>query len=304
MDKLGNMDLFVRVVKNGGLAAAGREVGLSPARMTARMNGLEEHYGVRLMHRTTRSLTLTEEGQTFFNSCKRVLAEVAEADAKLQTGKAGFSGSLRISSSSDLGQQHIVPLLNQFRKDHPAVSTYLQLNDGVIKLHEGEYDLAVRYGVLTDSSIVARRLSGNHRVLCASPEYLKARGTPKTPSDLAEHDCLVMVRASEPLITWHFNTPDGPLSVVIEAAMASNDGALIRRWAVEGSGIALKSYWDIKDDLKSKKLVTVLDDFMGDFERKGVAGGADIHVVYPARDYLPERTRVFIDMLIDYFSKD
>ncbi len=303
MDKLGDMDLFVRVVRNGGLAAAGREVGLSPARMTARMNGLEKYYGVRLMTRTTRSLTLTEEGQTFFTSCKRVLAEVEEAEVKLLTGKVGFTGSLRISSTSDLGQQHIAPLLKQFRQAHPDVATYLQLNDGIIKLHEEEYDLAVRYGVLADSSLVARRLAGSHRMLCAAPEYLKKRGTPKNPHELSAHDCLVMIRASEPLTTWHFNTPDGPLSInILQAAMASNDGALVRRWALEGAGIALKSYWDIKDDLKRNKLVTVLDDFTSDFEPKGVTEGADIHVIYPARDYLPERTSAFIEVLADYFS--
>ena len=302
MNKLGDMDLFVRVIKNGGLAVAGREVGLSPARMTARMNGLEERYGVRLINRTTRRISLTDEGREFYVSCERILAEVEQAETQLQTGQKSFVGPLRVTATSDLGQQHIAPILSKFVEDHPEVRPTLCLTDGIVNIAEEGFDLGVRYGVLSNSAMVARKLASSRRVLCASPDYVKRKGLPATPDELANHDCLAMVRASEPLTTWYFKTADGEQSISIQAARASNDGALIRRWALEGAGIALKSFWDVANDLKAKRLVTVLDDYTQDFESKGVSGGADLHVIYPSRTYLPQRTRGFIDVLSEYFS--
>lgn len=302
MDKLGDMDLFVRVIKNGGLAAAGREAGLSPARMSARMNGLEARYGVRLLNRSTRQVSLTDEGREFYAACERVLAEVSQAEIRLQTGRASIAGPLRVTATSDLGQQHVAPVLSKFVDDHPDVTPCLHLTDGVINLAEEGFDLGVRYGVLPDSTMVARRLARSRRALYASPDYLKRKGTPATPDALADHDCLAMVRAAEPLTTWHFQTAHGAQSVSIQPARASNDGALIRRWALEGAGIVLKSYWDVADDLKAHRLVPVLGDYMQDFEQKGSIGGTDLHVVYPGREYLPLRTRGFIEALAEHFA--
>lgn len=302
MDKLGDIDLFVRVVKNEGLAAAGREVGLSPARMTARINGLEERYGVRLLNRSTRQISLTDEGRKFYASCERIMAEVEQAETSLQTGQTSFSGPLRITAPSDLGQQHVAPVLSRFVDKHPDITPYLYLSDGVINLAEDGFDLGVRSGVLVDSTLIARRLASNRRVLCASPDYLKRKGTPMTPEELANHDCLTMVRMTEPLTTWYFQIADENESVTIQAARTSNDGALIRRWAVEGAGIALKSYWDIAADLKEKRLVTVMNNYTHDFERTGTSGGADLHAIYPSRKFIPQRTQGFIDALAEHFS--
>jgi DNA-binding transcriptional LysR family regulator len=214
MDKLGDMDLFMRVIKNGGLAAAGREVGLSPARVTARMNALEKRYGARLLIRTTRSVSLTDAGREFFAGCERVLAEVEQTEARLQTGQASFAGPLRITATSDLGQQHIAPVLSQFVKEHPDVRPCLHLTDGVVNLTEDGVDLGIRYGALADSTLVARKLANSRRVLCASPDYLERKGVPATPDALAKHDCLAMFRATEPLTTWHFQTAEGKQSIL------------------------------------------------------------------------------------------
>lgn len=302
MDKLGDIDLFVRVVKNSGLAAAGREIGLSPASMTARIKGLEQHYGVRLLNRTTRSVTLTDEGKTFFEACVPILADIEQAEQKLQTGREGFIGPLRITAASDLGQQHIAPVLSTFVKDHPGVTPTLYLTDGVVNLAEQGFDLGIRYGVLADSTMIAKRLARNRRVLCASPDYLKRKGLPITPDALSDHDCLAMVRVNELLNSWHFHTANGEQVVTIRPARASNDGALIRRWAVEGAGIALKSLLEVVNDLKAGRLVTLLDDYCQDFELSGASGGADLHVIYPNRSYMPQRTRGFIKALADHFS--
>jgi DNA-binding transcriptional LysR family regulator len=302
MDKLGDIDLFVRVIKCEGLAAAGREVGLSPARMTARINGLEERYGVRLLNRTTRQISLTDQGRKFYASCERILAEVEQAETSLQTGQTSFTGALRITAPSDLGQQHIAPVLSRFVALHPGIRPYLYLSDSVIDLVGDGFDLAIRFGTLEDSTLIARKLANNHRVLCASPDYLKRKGMPFEPEELAQHDCLSMVRMTEPLTTWYFQQSNESKAISIQAARASNDGALIRRWAIEGAGIALKSYWDIADDLKEGRLVTVLDNYNHDFNRTRASGGADLHAIYANRKFIPQRTIEFINALTTYFS--
>ncbi|MEE9345922.1 MAG: LysR family transcriptional regulator [Methylococcales bacterium] len=302
MDKLGDMDLFVRVVKNGGLAVAGREVGLSPASMSARINALEQRYGLRLLNRTTRHVSPTEAGRKFYDACLCILADVGEAEAQLQSVKESYSGPLRITATSDMGQQHIAPLLSKFIVQHPDIKPHLYLTDGIVNLAEQSFDLGIRYGHLPDSSMIVRKLAASHRVVCASPNYLKTKGIPQTPQALTEHDCLVMVRVTEPLTNWYFQTPNGQQTVAINAARSSNDGALIRKWALEGAGIALKSYLDVAADLKAKRLVTVLDDFMQDFNKQSTLGGSDLQLVYPSRQYMPQRVQGFIDVLVEHFQ--
>jgi DNA-binding transcriptional LysR family regulator len=303
MDKLGDMDLFVRVVKNGGLAVAGREVGLSPASMSARINTLEQRYGLRLLNRTTRHVSTTEAGRKFYDDCVSILADVKEAEAQLLSVKESFAGPLRITATSDMGQQHIVPLLSRFIEQHPEIKPHLYLTDGIVNLTEQSFDLGVRYGHLPDSSLIVRKLAASHRVVCASPDYLKRKGIPETPQALTEHDCLVMVRATEPLTNWYFQTTKGVETVAINAARSTNDGALIRQWALEGAGIALKSCLDVAADLKTGRLLTVLDDFMQDFNKQSTIGGSDLQLVYPSRQYMPQRVQGFIDLLVDHFQR-
>lgn len=304
MDKLGDIDLFVRVVKNQGLAVAGREIGLSPARVTARINGLEERYGVRLLNRTTRQISLTDEGRQFYNSCERILAEVEQAETSLQTGQASFSGALRITAPSDLGQQHVAPVLSKFVDLHPSITPYLYLSDSVTDIVSDGFDLGIRFGVLEDSTLIAHKLTSNRRVLCASPSYLKRKGIPKTPEDLVQHDCLTMVRLAEPLTTWHFQSLDEKISISINAARSSNNGALIRRWAIEGAGIALKSYWDVTEDIKAERLVIIMDNYKHDFSSIGALEGADLHAIYPNKKFISPRTLAFINALKKHFSSE
>ncbi len=197
MDQLGDMDLFVRVVKLGGLAVAGREVGLSPARVTARINNLEERYQTRLLNRTTRKILITDAGRRFYESCERVLAEVKQAEALLNNDKSYLFGPLRITAPSDFGRQYVAPALCEFVKLHATVTPYLHVSDGVTDLVEHGYDLAIRYGNLPDSGLIVQRLADNRRVLVASPAYLEQYGTPSVPDDLAKHSCLLMERLGE-----------------------------------------------------------------------------------------------------------
>lgn len=302
MDKFGDIELFVRVVKNKGLAAAAREVSLSPASVTIKINRLEAYYGVRLLTRTTRQVTLTEEGKLFYERCLRILCEVDEAEEQLKTGRDSFSGPLNVTASVDIGQQHIAPLLAKFSEKHSGIKAKLHLSDGVINLQEDGFDLGIRFGVLKDNRMIARKLANNKRVLCASPRYLKKYGIPKKPLDLANHRCLTMIRQGEPLTEWYFNVYEKQQTIVVNSALSSNDGAQIRRWAIEGYGIALKSFWDIQGQLKTKELQLILERYTQDFEAAGIENNADLNVVYPNREYLPERVRAFIKLLIDHFN--
>ena len=193
-------------------------------------------------------------------------------------------------------------MLAKFLKLHPGVIPYLYLSDGVIDVVGDGVDVAVRYGKLEDSGLIAQKLANNRRVLCASPDYINRKGIPLTPEELEQHDCLAMVRVSEPLVRWHFQKSGIKKSVAINTVRASNDGALIRRWAIEGEGIALKSYYDIADDLIANRLVTVMDNYQHDFNRTGISGGADLHAITPNRKYIPERTIAFINALKAHFS--
>jgi len=271
--------------------------------MTARIKALEKHYQVKLLTRTTRSLTLTDEGREFYNDCLAIIDDVTRAETKLKSGKDSLSGPLRITAPSDLGQQHVCKIIADFVQAHPKISPYLQLTDAITNLTENGLDLGIRYGVSNDNSLIAKKLASNWRVIVASPDYIKANGTPKRIVDLHQHQCLTMVRHRVPLTTWYFDTANGEQSIQISPARSSNDGAMIRRWAIEGAGIALKSIWDVIEDLKASRLVTVLDKYTHDYQSKDISRGTDMYLVYPSRDFLPHRTRSFIESLAQYFSE-
>lgn len=301
MDKLGDIDLFVRVVRNAGLAAAGREVGLSPASMSARINRMENHYGTRLLNRSTRHVSPTEAGHIFYDRCIRILSEVSDAELLLQTGRETFKGPLKITATIDVGRQHVTTVLKSFIQQHKEVEPYLHLTDYVINVIEEDFDLAIRYGQASDGDLIVRKLANSRRMLCASPKYLEQNGEPKLPNDLNNHDCLVIVIDTEPLTTWNFYKDNETQSININPSRSCNNGEVIRQWAIDGEGIAMKSYIDIAADLKAGRLVTVLDQHMKDFNLYGQ--NADLHVVCPSRKYVPHRVSAFIDELTEYFSK-
>jgi DNA-binding transcriptional LysR family regulator len=171
----------------------------------------------------------------------------------LLTDKEALSGQLRITATSDFGRQYVAPTLSKFVNLHPDVIPYLHLTDGVMNLVEHGFDLGVRFGNLPDSNLIVRRLADNHRVLVASPDYLKRHGIPIQPKDLEQHRCLVMERLGEPLNEWRFHSKETRQTVKVKQAFISNDGAIIRQWALAGAGIAYKSMWDIKGDVGTGK---------------------------------------------------
>ncbi len=302
MTKIDDMALFVQVIKSGGLAAAGRQLGLAPASMTARLQKLEARYDTRLINRSTRSISLTDAGHRFYEACLQVVADVEAAEAVLRLGKPGYAGPLKVTAPSDFGRQFVAPAIAEFIDQYPQVQPYLHLSDRMVNLIEEGFDLGIRYGNLPDSSLMMRSLdTHNRRVLCASPSYLDKYGTPKQPEELGHHQCLVMERFGEKLDQWKFQSGSQKITVRIKAALMGNDGALIRQWAVLGKGIALKSIWDIKQDVTAGRLVKILKPYVvgayaGDEEKVG------LQMLYPSRQYLPRQVAGFIDFFTGYLS--
>ncbi len=302
MDKFSDMAMFVSIVKHQGLAAAGRDLGLSPATMTARLQALEERYGVKLLNRSTRHVSLTDSGELYHKACIDILDNVNEAENLIQNSVKEVKGSLKIVAPKDIGKQYILPILSEFSKLYPDVVLYIYLNDHLSNIAESGMDIVIRYGELVDSSLISRRLSPSRRVLCASPEYLAKHGTPLKPQDLVHHNCLAMLRSNEELKTWHFQDQDKKNSITVVPKRFSDDGEVIRYWALEGAGIALKSVLDVKADINNLRLVTVLNGYMKNFNTSTSVSSADLNVVYISKKYQPKRIRLFLDFLFDRFN--
>lgn len=295
MPDLIDMQLFVRTLACGSLSAAGRELGFSPAVASKRLTRLENTLGVRLIQRSSRRLALTEAGAIYLERAIVILAEVSEAEAAVTGNTGEVRGVLRISAPTALGRRWVAPLLADFCKHHPAVNGRLSLSERVVDLLDGGFDLAIRIGAQDDSRLVSRRLAANRRVICAAPAYLAQHGTPATLADLLQHNCLVLQRPGMSALGWSFQTPEGMQTLRVGGALSSDNGEQIHDWARAGHGLALKSLWDVADDLASGTLISVLDQHLG--------ADADLFATYPSRNFLPARTRSFIDALIAQFSE-
>jgi len=289
------MSVFAKVVATGSLSAAARELGLSPAMVSRRLAGLEARLGVRLVNRTTRSLHLTDEGASYYECCSRVLAEIEHANAAVSAGRQEPQGTLRVALPAAFGNQYVAPLVPQFAALYPAVQLSLSLSDRSVNLLEDGFDVAVRIAVLSDSSLAARRLAPNRRVVCATPEYLRRHGTPRTPAELAQHNCLI---ASDFSSAWEYKDPDGKsASVRVSGRYVCDNWEVLREWALAGLGIALKSTWDVRRHLENGALVSLLPGYSFDSD-------VAIYAVYPHRRHLPAKTRAFIDFLASSFGPE
>jgi DNA-binding transcriptional LysR family regulator len=238
MDKFSDMTLFISIVKNQGLAAAGRELGLSPATVTARLQALEDRYGVKLLNRSTRHLSLTESGIMYHQASLDIIDSVKETENLLQTGSQEVRGTIKIAAPRDIGKQYISPIISAFCELYPDVVPYLYLDDKLTNLAKSGIDIVIRYGELADSSLISRKLASSRRVLCATPQYLANKGTPITPQDLADHHCLAMIRSNEELKTWHFNDDTQHNVITVLPKRFSDDGEVIRQWALDSAGAA------------------------------------------------------------------
>jgi DNA-binding transcriptional LysR family regulator len=266
MDRLQAMHTFVRVVEAGSFSAVARELATTQSAVSKQVAALEGHLGARLLARTTRSLSLTDEGERYFESARRLVAEVAEAEACVKRGRAQLSGWLRVSASVGFGLRALMPLIKTFVATHPAVKIELKLSDGFVDLIEQGVDVAVRIGVVpADSGLVARRVATSERALFASRDYIASRPArqrkPKVPADLAQHACIVYTELAT-RNAWTFHTSDGSeVTVRVPAAFQTNSSEGVRAATLAGLGVTYSPYFMFNDALASGEVVRLLPDW-------------------------------------------
>ena len=289
------MQFFVLVARHGSLAAAARAIDLTPPAATKRLAALEARLGVRLLNRTTRSLSLTSEGETYLQHATRILADIREMEDVVAQGRATPRGLLRVNATLGFGRNTIAPLVSEFCRRYPEVEVQMDVTDRPVDLVENGFDLAIRFGALPDKRLNARRIMSNRRFLCASPTYLETHGTPADLGDLARHRCIVHRQNDDAYGIWRFQHHDHTEAVKVHGALSSNDGDIVLGWALDGHGILIRSEWDLARYLDSGRLRIVLPDFS--------LSDADLFVYYPSRRNLAIRTRAFIDFLVTHFQQ-
>jgi len=288
MDLLGPMRTFVRVVEAGSFTAVAAEQNTTQPTISRQVAALEDHLGARLLTRTTRALTLTDDGRAFYEHALRALEAIGEAENAVGRRQAKPSGSLRLAVPVVLGRRHIVPRLARFLARYPEVAIDLAMSDGFVDLVEQGIDLAIRVGEITDQSLVARKIGMVRRVTVASPAYLKAKGTPRTPDDLKRHDCIVYTRLATGN-RWHFESRDGPLSVTVSGRYRVDNSDAVREGVLAGLGIAVIPAFAFSDEIKRGTVKVLLKAY----EPKLLP----LNAVYPSRRYVPLRVRAMIDFL-------
>ena len=288
-----SIQLFVLAAEKRNISAAGRELGMAPAVASARLAKLEHQLGADLLRRSTRKVSLSLEGEEFLPFARDIIAQQKAAFAALGKGEISASGTLRVSAPSSFAQQYLTPALPAFLQMHPELKIDLRLSDSQADLIEGSFDIAVRNAALPDSSLKARKLTSDTRILCASPNYLKHNGTPTTAADLATHQFVTFrQRASIPLLGKHADEPYLFEPQRQQCRLYVDDGSSLRVATVAGAGIAVNSLWSVQSHLLDGSLVRVLPDYT-------VASHTALWLVYPKANVLTTKVRVFIDYLVD-----
>lgn len=287
-----HLKLFIRIAATHNISSAGNELRLSPAVASAHINKLEAGLGVRLIHRTTRKVSLTEEGKAFLPYAEDVISSVEAARASVGAGSALPIGTLRVAAPASFGRMHILPALTNFLAQYPELQVDLKLSDTIVDLVEGGFDIAIRNSQLKDSSLIARKLAADNRILCASPAYLEKHGEPASPEQLHSHQCITLMG----LDGWAFKTPKGKIQIKAKGNFRTDNGEAVRDACVNGLGITINSLWSVNKHLQNGELVQILEDFP-------LVSETAIWAVYPSSRLLAPKVRAFIDYFADYFGE-
>lgn len=289
MDRHTLIRSFVLVADNGSFAAAALSEGVTPVVMGRRLDALERHLGVKLMHRSTRGLQLTDLGEQYLDRARGLLKDFDEADASVARGGRSVRGHLVVSAPAAFGRRHIAPHAPAFLKRYPDLKLSFNFTDSLVDLVRQGYDMGIRIGEVTDPNYVAVKLFPNRRVVCGAPSYFELHGVPRTLEDLARHNCLAFNLQGGQQRGWTFLRDGRQVAVKVAGNLDCNDGELLYDWVKQGLGIGWRSTWEIQAELKAGELVTVLDDYE--------IPAYDIQAVYPQQRYLPAKVRFFIDYL-------
>ncbi len=294
MSRYTELHSFVQVAQKGSFAAAALSEGVTPAILGRRLDALERRLGVRLMHRSTRGLRLTELGEQYLERARVLLREFDELEAEIGSSSSMVKGQLAVSAPAGFGRLHVAPHALGFQQRFPNLKLAFNLTDSVVDLVGEGYDLGIRIGEVRDPNYVAVKLFPNRRVVCGTPEYFARHGKPQTPEDLAAHNCLAFTLQGGQQRGWTFQRDGRQLAVKVAGNLACNDGELLFSWVRQGVGLGWRSTWEIQGELRRGELVTVLDDYaLADY---------DIQAVYPQQRYLPAKVRFFIDYLRELYG--
>ena len=288
------MTAFVRAVETGGFSAAARDLGLTPSALSKLVGRLEDRLGVRLLHRTTRRLQLTAEGETFFNRARPILTALDEAEAEVAAAGAQPRGLLRLNCGSAFGRHQLTPAIPRFLERYPEIELDLTIDDLAPVPTDERYDLTIRIGALDESSAVARRICNLERVICAAPAYLERHGTPRTPDDLQRHNCL-WITSLPALRRWPFDTDDGIRVVHISGNIVANNAETVLQLAVAGVGITRLTDVIVGDALRRGALVPVLTEWHH-------VEPVPLYATYPSGRHLAPKVRVMMDFLVEQFG--
>jgi DNA-binding transcriptional LysR family regulator len=296
MDRITSMSAFTTVVASGSFAAAAQRLNMSPAMVTNHVRALEEHLGARLLNRTTRKLSLTEAGKTYLDQATAILAEIEAADSSVSEMQATPRGRLHVNTASILSAA-LVPLLDAFGCAYPEITLELVTSDRMPDLVEDGIDVAIRFNPEPESSFIVRHLGSFHVVICASFAYLATRGEPREPADLTAHNCLSYMYPGFTLLTreWRLRGPNGDVTVPVSGNLHTNNTELLRAAALTGRGIVRAPFYRIQDDLRAGRLIQVLPDWH--------SGEFPIVALYPNREHLPAKVRLFIDFAVKHFAE-
>jgi len=293
MTPIQDMEIFARVVTAGSMTAASRELGISPAVVSKRIRRMEERLGSRLLQRTTRRLAMTETGQGYYERVVAILASVEEAENFIARRNAAPKGRLKVTAPTSFGRMHIAPYIGDFLAANPELQLNLDLSDHFVDVVGEGFDVAIRIGELENSTLVARRLAPNHRVICAAPGYLERHGAPASLAEIARHNCLAAVNQD----LWRLEGPEGPINVRVSGNVHTNSSEVVREAVLAGLGIALRSTWDVGPELKAGRLDVILPQYRS-------SSRVALFAVYPSRRFLPVKVRVFIDYLAGIYGPE
>jgi DNA-binding transcriptional LysR family regulator len=295
IENVDDLQVLLHTVSGGSLTAAARALGITPAAASATLKRLETQLGTRLFERSTRAMRLTPPGQILLEYARRAFELLAEGEAQLDAERGALVGTVRVSAPSDLARTVLMPLLDEFLHLHPGVKLALNVGDRVLDVLRDEVDLAIRYGELSDSRLVARLLSLEHSVLSASPDYLSRHGTPRMPTDLVDHNCISFLRGGRTFCSWRFGQNGQWTTVRVSGDRVVDNASLAREWAVSGAGIIFMTEIEQRRDLQSGNLVRLLTEWETD--------PYPLHALLPSGRFVPNRVRALVDFIAGRFAE-
>jgi DNA-binding transcriptional LysR family regulator len=298
MDRFDNMRVFAKVVESGSFAGAAARLGVSASMVSQHVKELEERLGARLLNRTTRKVSLTETGRAYYERCTRLLADLEETEQAVSDMHAAPRGELRVNATPSFGILQLAPAIADFATRFPAISVDLMLSNRVVDLIEESLDVAVRVGLVPDSSLISRQLAPCRVVVCGAPSYFERHGTPRTPADLTNHNCLTVSGTGLSYYrAWHLTAADGTaLNLSPIGNLRTNSGAVLKVAALAGHGLVCLPTYLVGDALQSGRLVTVLDDY--------TAPPLTLRALYPHNRHLSAKVRAFVDFLASRFGRE